>query len=239
MTGTVAFIFARGGSSFRGKNLRLLHGRSLLARAINICKAVKTIDRVIVSTDDEDIAEAARAEGAEVPFRRPAELASATAPEWLAWRHAVSWIRENEGPQALRRFIAVPATSPLRARSDIEACLTAYDGGGWDLVLTVRPAERNPYFNMVELESDGRARFVLNPDKPITHRQSAPAMYDIAGVAYVTSPDFILEANGLFDGRTGVVIVPKERAVDIDDEWDLVTAEAFYARMGAPALENQ
>lgn len=229
---TIAFIFARGGSSMAGKNLRLLLGRSLLARAVSVAKATRGIDRVLISTDDDAIAAAGLECGAEVPFRRPAELATDTAPEWMAWRHAIHWIRENEGPAALRRLVSVPTTAPLRIVADVESCLAAYDRGGCDAVLTVRPAERNPYFNMVRLAADGRAELVANADMPTAGRQGAPDVYDVTTVAYVASPDYVLESNGLFGGRVRAVIVPKERAVDIDDEWDLLTAEAYLCRTG-------
>jgi len=229
--GTIAFVFARGGSQMKGKNLRPLAGSSLLARAIGVAKAVHGIDRVVVSTDDDVIAAAGLAAGAEVPFRRPAALATDAAPEWLAWRHAISWARDHHGAAALERFVSVPTTAPLRVPGDVEACLAAYDEGRWDVVLTVRPAERNPYFNMVRLDADGRAHRAADPGIRIAGRQMAPPMYDVTTVAYVASPDFVLRAEGLFDGRVKAVVVPKERAVDIDDEWDLVTAEAFLRRM--------
>src|SRR3954464_5751595 len=89
----VAFIFARGGSKgIPRKNLRALCGVSLLARAIRCAKAVPGINRVVVSTDDRQTADAARAEGAEVPFMRPAELSSDSARDWQAWRHAVQFM---------------------------------------------------------------------------------------------------------------------------------------------------
>lgn len=224
---TMAFIFARGGSSMPGKNLRPLLGRSLLARAIDVAKAAKGIDRVIVSTDSEDIAREARDNGADVPFMRPAELATDTAPEWRAWQHAVAWVQQTHGDGGLTRFVSVPTSAPLRLPSDVEKCLAAFDGGACDAVITVRPADRNPFFNMVVLDDSGAARLASKPAENITRRQMAPAMYDITTVAYVASPSFVMRAQGLFDGRVRAVLVPKERAVDIDDEWDLVTAEAY------------
>lgn len=227
----IAFIFARGGSRMQGKNLRPLLGRSLLARAIEVAKAVRGLDKVVVSTDDDAIAAAAVDAGAEAPFRRPAELATDEAPEWLAWRHAITWARAYYSSNTLRRFVSVPTTAPLRKPYDVEACLTAYDEGDCDAVITVRQAERNPYFNMVQINSDKLVQLAAMPEKPVANRQTAPDIYDVTTVAYVASPDFVLTANGLFDGRVKAVIVPKERAVDIDDEWDLVTAEAYLRRM--------
>ena len=94
----VAFVFARGGSKgLPGKNLRPLAGKPLIAHAIEHALAVPRIERVIVSTDSTDIAQVARDFGAEVPFMRPAELATDDSPEWLSWRHAVDFVRQEEG----------------------------------------------------------------------------------------------------------------------------------------------
>jgi len=129
----VAFVFARGGSKgLPGKNLRLLAGRPLLAWSIGHAREVGRIRRVIVSTDSEEIAAVARAHGAEVPFMRPAVLAGDRSPEWHAWRHALEFLREDEGelPEAM---VSVPTTAPLRHSSDIERCLDEYrrEGRTW------------------------------------------------------------------------------------------------------------
>ena len=95
---TVAFIFARGGSKgLPGKNILPLAGKPLIAWSIEHAKAVKRIGRIIVSTDSQEIADVATQYGAEVPFIRPDELSSDTSPEWLAWRHALGYLREKEG----------------------------------------------------------------------------------------------------------------------------------------------
>src|SRR4051812_30459342 len=118
-TGVVAFVFARGGSKgLPRKNLQPLAGRPLVAHAIAHGLACPLIERVVVSTDDDDIARVAEAAGALVPFRRPAELASDTAPEWLAWRHAVVTYEELFGTGSIDTFVCLPATAPLRRGED-------------------------------------------------------------------------------------------------------------------------
>jgi len=223
---TIAFIFARGGSKgVPGKNLRILAGKSLLAHAIECAKAAKSIGAVVVSTDDEEIAAEARRWGAEVPFMRPADLAEDDSPEWLAWCHAIDWL-EQEQNRKTGLFVCVPTTSPLRAPEDIDACVARYKQGDVDVVLTVTPAARNPYFNMVTLNDDGLASLVIQRQRQVATRQKAPEIYDITTVCYAANPDFIRNSTGLFDGRAGVVSVPQERALDIDTEWDLKIAEA-------------
>jgi len=227
----VGGIFGRGGSKgLPGKNIRLLAGKPLIAHAIEAAHNSQWIDRTIVSTDDSEIAEVARQYGAEVPFIRPAELAQDDSPEWFAWRHAVQKMEEMER-QPIDRFVIIPPTSPLRTVADIDACIKLSLESDADFVITVRPSERNPYFNMVELSSSDDARLVIPPQGPIYLRQSAPVVYDITTVAYVTRPDFLCQANAIFEGKVKAVQIPTERALDIDTELDFLFAELLMNRM--------
>jgi CMP-N-acetylneuraminic acid synthetase len=223
----VAFIFARGGSKgLPGKNIRPLGGKPLLAWSIEHALAVKRIERVIVSTDSEEIADVARAYGAEVPFIRPAELAGDKSSEWLAWRHALNFLLETSGalPDAM---VSVPTTAPLRLPVDIENCLNLYEKDDADMVITVTEAHRSPYFNMVTNNTDGTVGLVIPPQSTISRRQDAPAVFDIATVAYVARPDFVMTHNALFEGRVRSVLVPPERAIDIDTLLDFEMAECL------------
>ena len=223
----VAFIFARGGSKgLPGKNIRPLAGKPLIAWSIEHALAVNRIERVIVSTDSEDIAKVAHGYGAEVPFIRPAELARDDSPEWLAWRHALNFLRETTGtfPEAM---VSVPATAPLRLSQDIENCLDEYENEDAEMVITVTDAHRSPYFNMVKKNSDGTVGLVIPPPLAITRRQDAPVVYDMATVCYVAKPKFVMEKNATFDGRVKAVHIPSERALDIDTLLDFQIAESL------------
>lgn len=224
----VAFVFARGGSKgLPGKNLASLDGIPLIGHAVRTALATRGVSRCVVSTDDEAIAEAARGFGAETPFVRPAELATDAAPEWLAWRHAITAVRAADGPFDV--FLSVPTTAPLRDVADVEACLATYAAGGADIVVTVTEARRNPYFNMVTVDADGAAALVIQPRAAITGREAAPRVYDMTTVAYAADPDFILRADRIFDGRVRAVVVPPERAIDIDTPLDLRLAGLLLA----------
>ena len=223
-------IFARGGSKgVPCKNLRMLAGKPLIAHSIETVLACDLIDRLIVSTDDLEIANVARQYGAEVPFMRPAELATDDAPEWLAWQHALRAIDGADGAQPMDVFVCVPTTSPLRSVLDVTQCIQTLLDGDSDLVLTVRPAERNPYFNMVVLDQQGYAHLVIPPNQTVHQRQGAPTVFDITTVAYAARPQFVLNAKGMFDGKVRTLLVPPERALDIDTELDLKVAEALLA----------
>lgn len=223
--GMTAFIFARGGSKgLPSKNIKPLAGKPLIGWAIDAALAVPAITRVVVSTDDANIARVAQDYGAQVPFVRPCSLASDTASEWDAWRHALETMRDSEGvlPDP---FISVPATAPLRLPQDIAACLDDYRRGGADLVLVAAEAHRNPWFNMITTREDCTVVPVNNPEGSVTRRQDAPEVMDVTTVAYVADPRFVLERCGVFAGRTRAVKVPVERSIDIDTLHDFEIAE--------------
>jgi CMP-N-acetylneuraminic acid synthetase len=227
--GVVALICARGGSKgLPGKNIRLLAGRPLIAWAISQARAVGRIGRIIVSTDSEKIAAVAREADAEVPFLRPAELARDDSPEWLAWRHALNYLKDSAGayPDTL---IVVPATAPLRTPADLDNCLDEFEKGGADMVFTVTDAHRNPYFSMVKRHVDGTVSLVIPPEGPVVRRQDAPVVYDITPVAYVARPEFVMTRNGMFEGHVRLVHIPAERAVDIDTPLDFRIAECLVS----------
>lgn len=223
----IACIFARGGSKgLPGKNIRLLGGKPLIAWSIEQALAVKRIERVIVSTDSEEIAAVAREYGGEIPFIRPAELALDNSPEWLAWRHALNYLRVTTGvlPEVM---VSVPTTAPLRLVQDIENCLDEYAQGDVDMVITVTEAHRSPYFNMVKTYPDGTVSLVNPPSSPVARRQDAPVVYDMATVCYVANAEFIMTHNAMFEGRVKAVNVPVERAIDIDTLLDFQIAECL------------
>lgn len=225
----VAFIFARGGSKgLPGKNTLPLLGKPLIAWSIEQAKAVSKIQRIIVSTDSEDIATVAREYGAEVPFIRPSELAQDDSPEWLAWKHALSYLKDTDGklPDVM---ISIPTTSPLRQPSDIENCLTLFSKGGADAVITMTKAHRNPWFNMVKKADHGSVELVNQDDENVFRRQDASQVFDITTVAYVVSPYFVMNEDRLFNGRVKAVEVPAERAIDIDTLYDFKIAEALMS----------
>ena len=229
----LAFIFARGGSKgIPGKNITPLGGKPLIAHSIEQALSHPDIGRVVVSTDDTAIAAVARDYGAEVPFLRPAELASDTASEWLAWQHAVTFCLETG--YEFSTFISLPTTAPLRNHQDISACLDRYRIGDVDLVLTGTPAARSPYFNMVKTNGEGLVELAV--PGAYRRRQDAPTLFDLTTVAYVSSPQFILTADSLWAGRVALVTVPRERAIDIDEPLDLYLAECLYQRALTSAI---
>jgi len=218
---TFGFVFARGGSKgVPGKNIRDLAGKPLLAHALHVASQVAEIERVFVSTDSSDIAAVAERFGASV-ILRPTELAQDDSPEWLAWRHAINWVKTEVGD--FQRFVSLPATAPLRIPEDVIQCLNALDADT-DVVITMTPAQRSPWFNMVKEDEFGELSRLIG-DHKISRRQDAPVGYDLTTVAYVLRPNFILEKNRIWDGKVRGVLVPQERGIDIDTEVDFLIAD--------------
>jgi N-acylneuraminate cytidylyltransferase len=227
-TKLVVFIFARGGSKgVPRKNIKLLGDKPLIAYAIEVGLALPRVETVIVSTDDEEIAEVAKSYGAEVPFLRPAELAQDHSSEWMAWRHAVEWYEENRGPFDM--FVSLPPTSPFRAAQDVENAIHALEVDQHaDISITVCDSHRSPYFNMVSIDQQGYAKIVFESHEKYVRRQDVPAVFDITTVAYVARPTFIKSAKGIFSGKVVSVAIPKERSLDIDTAFDFLLAETIF-----------
>jgi CMP-N-acetylneuraminic acid synthetase len=223
---TFAFIFARGGSKgVPGKNIRDLGGKPLLAHSIKIAQEINEISRIFVSTDDQEIANVGIEYGAEI-IKRPAKLAQDDSPEWHAWRHAIKWA-EDKGIN-FDIFLSLPTTAPLRNEKDIIKCLKNLDEDT-DIVVTMTETTRSPWFNMVR-EEDGYLKFVVEDEMHYNRRQDTPRIYDMTTVAYVTRTPFIRKASRVFDGRVKGVLIPPERALDIDTELDFSFAEFLMAQ---------
>lgn len=221
MLSTFAFIFARGGSKgLPRKNLLPINGIPLIGHSINVAKQVKEIDEIFLSTDSEEITQVAEGYGVKV-INRPKELASDSAPEWLAWQHAIHEVEKIRGE--FKTFISLPATAPLKQPSDVIRCLKALTPE-IDIVLTISPSNRNPWFNMVRLDDDKNLQLIVN-NKSINRRQDAPDCYDITTLVYAAKPSFILNSSTIWDGKVAGIKIPIERSIDIDTLFDFSIAK--------------
>lgn len=226
---TIATICARGGSTgLPGKNIKLLHGKPLIVHTIEQALTCPEIERVFVSTDDPDIAEVARNAGAEVPFLRPAELATNTAAKLPVIRHLVTEV-ERMGVD-VTKVVDLDPTSPLRRVSDIQRCINLLDDGA-DVVITAYVAEKNPYFNMVEIKPDGSIGLVKPLAGGVVARQQAPVVYAMNASVYVWHRQTLQQ--GLWDGRIKLHVMPRERSIDIDGAMDFKMVEFLLAEASA------
>ena len=134
-------------------------------------------------------------------------------------------------------LVNIPAVSPLRTVEDVEACVAGLLDYNADLCLTVKPADRNPYFTMLKID-DGWASPLIKAPTPIFRRQDAPEVFDIVPVAYAARADFVLRTHHLLDGRVRAITVPPERSVDIDTELDLAFVEFLLERNSMRSTKN-
>ena len=219
---TYAFIFARGGSKgVPGKNIKDICGKPLIAYSIEIAQAINRIDKIFVSTEDDKIATISKRYGASI-IPRPSKLAQDDSSEWLAWQHAIRWLEERDDKFDI--FLSLPTTSPLRNTKDVTSCLSCLNEKS-DAVITMTKSSRSPWFNMVQQDSDGYVKVLMENNQSFIRRQEVPKAYDMTTVAYVTRPEYIINSKSIFDGKVKAVIVPPERAVDIDTELDFLLAE--------------
>ena len=224
---TIITICARGGSQgLPGKNIKPLLGKPLIAWSIEQALACGLADAVFVSTDDAAIAQVAAANGAIVPFLRPAELATASAPKVPVIQHLVEWVEANRMPVA--RIIDLDPTSPLRDVADIQACAALLDDET-DVVITGYESDKNPYFNMVEMKGDGYYGRVCVPAHEAAGRQAAPKVFAMNASIYAWHRRTL--ASSLWASpRIRLHPMPRERSIDIDHPIDFELVELLMQR---------
>lgn len=214
-------IPARGGSKgIPHKNIADLGGRPLIAYTIDAALAVAPANRIILSTDDPAIAETARRQGLPVPYMRPAELATDTAGSREVILDAMDWA-DSQG-MSYDCVVLLQPTSPLRTPDDIIRSIELFTDGV-DMVVSVKEAASNPYYNCYETDSDGFMT-ISKGDGLLTRRQDAPPAYEFNGAVYVINPGSIRQMPmGRFPRRIPY-LMPDERSVDIDKPIDLIIA---------------
>jgi CMP-N-acetylneuraminic acid synthetase len=223
-----AFIFARGDSKgLVKKNIKLFNGKPLISYAISIALESKLYNHVIVSTDSEEIAEISEAFGAEIPFMRPKELALDDSPELLSWKHAINSFEQEFGYK-LTSFSSIPCTSPLRKKIDLINISNMYIENKFDLVLGIVETNHSPQFNMVYKGKDNLMKIMMPSRTSVTRRQDSKKCYNITTIGYTGSPEYIMNADNIFDGQIGCCLIPKKRSIDIDDQNDFDIAEFLY-----------
>lgn len=235
----LATICARGGSkSVQNKNLRLLAGRPLIAWTVLQAKASAMFEKIVVSSDNEEILAAAIEAGVDEAIERPAAMATDTAAKVPAIHHALV---EAEQRFALDFDILVDldATAPLRLSQDIVGAVSLLEDSGATSVITGTPAHRSPYFNLVERQADGTIRLSKSPASTVVRRQDAPPCFDMNASIYVWRRDAFVVDPKVFYLDTRLYQMPAERSHDIDSELDFTIVEFLFDRLGiADALRG-
>jgi CMP-N-acetylneuraminic acid synthetase len=218
-------IPARGGSKgVPRKNIASLAGRPLLAYTASSALRASRLTRVIVSTEDPEIAEVARQAGLDVPFMRPVELAQDDTPTLPVIQHALRALASTG--QIFDAVCILQPTSPLRGSNEIDDCIALLETSAADTVFSVRPvpAEYNPHWIYFR-ESDGSMRLSTGARMPIPRRQDLPPAFHRDGSVYVVRCEVVLEQNTLYGERTVGYVSGSEGHVNIDTLKDFERAE--------------
>jgi CMP-N-acetylneuraminic acid synthetase len=218
-------IPARGRSKgLPRKNVRLLAGKPPLAYTAEAALTARRLTRVVLTTDDEAIAEVGKQYGIEVPFLRPCELAEDDTPTLPVVQHAVRWL-EQRG-DSFDSVCLLQPTNPLRRAEHIDACIELLESSGADAVVTVLPvpAEHNPHWVYFR-NAEGHLSLTTGEAAPIPRRQDLPEALHREGSVYVTRRRVLMEQNSLFGSRlVGYPMDPAE-CVNIDTLADFEKAE--------------
>lgn len=227
----VALIPARGGSKgLPRKNIRPLSGRPLIAWTIDSAKSSRYVDWTVVSTEDAQIAEIARENGAAVPFMRPEELARDTSRGMEVVLHAIRWIRENE-KTSYDLLLLLQPTSPLRNAGDIDKAIDLLFEKEAKAIVSICETEHHPY-RMNTLPANGCLKDFIKQEARGKNRQELPVFYRVNGCIYLAYFEYLVTNNSFFSDRTFAYVMPRERSVDMDGELDFELAEIMLKRAG-------
>jgi CMP-N,N'-diacetyllegionaminic acid synthase len=226
-------ICARSGSKgVKNKNIKILNGKPLIAYTIKQAKQSKLFEHIVVSTNSDDIANISKKYGAEVFFKRDEKLASNMAGKLEAIKDAFVRSEEYYGTK-FDYLIDLDVTSPLRNVDDIKNSFAKFLQNNNDNLITAMPSRRSPYFNIVEVDKNGKVTLSKTINNSITRRQDTPKSYDMNASIYIWKRDIILNEKSLFLENTGLYIMPEERSIDIDSEIDFEFVEFLMEKNNA------
>ena len=211
----LALIPARGGSKgLPGKNIVPVAGRPLLAWSVDAARGARSVDRVVLSSDDETIMNAALACGCEVPFRRPSRLATDTATTIDVVMHALDALPGYDV------VVVLQPTSPLRTAADIDAACERLAASGAPACVSVSPVEQSPYL-MYRIGAGHALLPIVETPAGATRRQDLPLVYVLNGALYVADVAWLRSSHNFVTEETVAHVMPATRSMDIDTLADL------------------
>jgi N-acylneuraminate cytidylyltransferase len=222
----LALIPARGGSKgVPRKNIRTVGGRPLIAWTIAAARASRHVDRIILSSDDEEIMAVAKEYDCEVPYRRPAALAQDTTPGIEPVLHALGMITGYDV------VVLLQPTSPLRTHADIDGCIAQLVSSAAPSVVSVTEAECHPYLTYELVDGSRLRSFVADRSRAEGPRQGFPPAWRLNGAVYAARVPWLLESNAFVGPGTVGYAMPAARSLDIDTVEDLALADAALSQI--------
>lgn len=231
---TIAIIPARGGSKgVPGKNLRHIKGSPLIAHTIRAARRTELIDKVVVSSDDDEILAVSRANGA-IAIKRPEELATDEAPTELALEHTVKTL-EEQGDK-IRLILLLQCTSPLRSEMDIEDALSQMESTNADSLLSV--CSTNSFFwKKDDLTGATIAQYDYKNRPKQLDLTSEEMVYRENGAIYITKRDILMNQHNRLGGKITLYVMPEHLSMEIDSEYDFWLAEELMTKR--PVFRNE
>lgn len=227
----LALVTARGGSKgLPGKNIRDLCGKPLIAWSIAAAKSASCVDDVVVSTDDQAIADTATRYGASVPFMRPAELAGDTATSMDVVDHALAQLQA--AGKTYDYLVLIEPTSPLREASDIDEAMARLVSSDAESIVSVCRAESvHPAF-MYRMQTSGWLTPFADRQPDGVRRQEIEALFFLEGTIYASRIPALLQKRSFYHDRTIGYEVPKWKSPEVDDMVDFLLVEAIMKHRG-------
>jgi N-acylneuraminate cytidylyltransferase len=215
----LGLIPARGGSKgIPRKNIKQIGGKPLIAYTIEAAHASRYLDRVVLSSEDDEIIAVARSFKCDVPFVRPKQLADDVTSNFSIVLHTLEELPDYD------YLVLLQPTSPLRTAADIDDCIEHCINQGANSCVSVTESSKSPYW-MYYLDSTNKMRPVL-PDAPAGERQALPTAFVLNGAIYVAGAEWLKGKTSFLSPETVAFVMPRERSVDIDSELDLSFMEA-------------
>lgn len=219
----LAIIPARGGSKgVPRKNIRDLGGKPLIAWSIEAARKSQFIDRVILSSEDEEIISVAKQWGCDVPFIRPKELSADHTPGIEPVLHAIRQLPEYD------YIVLLQPTSPMRRAEDIDGCISQCLSSGAGACVSVTEVDKSPYW-MYFLDEEGRMMPIIKTERRYNQRQELPKVYALNGAIYVAQSGWLKENKTFVTKQTVAYYMTTDKSIDIDEETDLIYLKALLA----------
>lgn len=223
----LASICMRGGSKgVVGKNLKNLLGKPLMTYTFDCARKSLLIDEIIVSSDSDEILDIARKNGINHIIKREESLALDGSSKWDVFKDLVLKF-ERKTRKRVEYLVDLDVTVPRRKPIHIDSSLHLMIKNKVDVVITGYESERNPYFNMMEIDSNNFAKIVKKTNDPIVSRQDAPVVYSLTPAVYVIKRNAIFDFDHWSNALCMINPIPREFAVDIDTELDFKIVESL------------
>lgn len=220
-------ICARGGSSgIKNKNLLKIGNKSLVQHSISHAKKTKFVDRVVLSSDSNNIIKSIKRFKLDLIIKRDKKISTNRTPKIYAIRDAVKKM-EKFYSEKYDYVIDLDVTSPLRTQKDLNLAINKIIREKSDILLSAIPSRKNPYFNMIEKKQN---KFVLVKKLkfPFFSRQTCPKVFDLNGSIYIWSRKFLFKTNNIFKGKVSIFIMQNKNALDIDEIDDFLFIKYLF-----------